>query len=320
MRFLWRFIRGKSGPLQGDVARNASALAALCLFLFTGPAAVRAAVHEDDLGRKVQIPSYPRRIVSLAPSITETLFALGLDREIVGVTEFCNFPEAALTRPKVGSFISLSAEKIVSLKPDLILATADGNRKESVEQLTRLGLPVYTVSPSNLDQVFGMIVTIGRMTGRDREALSLIQRLRQRVLHVTAVTERLPRPKVFFQVGLDALVTVGRDTFLNELISLAGGVNIAGEEKTRYPRFSIERVISAAPDVIIVTSMKGEGGFEQVKKNWTRWSSLPAVRQGRIHLLETDVVFRPSPRIVDGLEELARLIHPEARDRLGSRP
>ncbi len=314
------FIGGeRNGDAETGHARKASVLAVLCFFLFAGPAA-GAAVYEDDLGRKVQIPSYPRRIVSLAPSITETLFALGLDREIVGVTEFCNFPEAALTRPKVGSFISLSAEKIVSLNPDLILATADGNRKESVEQLTRLGLPVYTVGPSNLDQVFRMIVTIGRMTGREKEALSLVQKLRQRVLHVTAVTERLPRPKVFFQVGLDALVTVGRDTFLNELISLAGGANIAGEERTRYPRFSIERVISAAPDVIIVTSMKGEGGFEQVKRNWMRRSSLPAVRQGRIHLLETDVVFRPSPRIVDGLEELARLIHPEARDRFGSRP
>jgi len=294
------------------------ALCLLVLALPSGPS--NAAVYNDDIGRSVQIPSYPRRIVSLAPSITETLFALGLDREIVGVTDFCNYPEAALSKPKVGSFISLSAEKIVSLNPDLILATADGNRKESVEQLVRLGLPVYTVSPSNLNQTLRMISTIGRMTGREKEAHALVRKLQQRIRHVTTATEHLPRPKVFFQVGIDSLITVGRDTFLNELITLAGGVNISGEETVRYPRYSIERILTAAPDVVIVTSMKGEGSFEQVKKNWSRWSSLPAVRTGRIYLMETDLVFRPSPRIVDGLEELTRLIHPEAQDRLRPTP
>ena len=294
------------------------ALCLLVLALPSGPS--NAAVYNDDIGRSVQIPSYPRRIVSLAPSITETLFALGLDREIVGVTDFCNYPEAALSKPKVGSFISLSAEKIVSLNPDLILATADGNRKESVEQLVRLGLPVYTVSPSNLNQTLRMISTIGRMTGREKESHALVRKLQQRIRHVTTATEHLPRPKVFFQVGIDSLITVGRDTFLNELITLAGGVNISGEETVRYPRYSIERILTAAPDVVIVTSMKGEGSFEQVKKNWSRWSSLPAVRTGRIYLMETDLVFRPSPRIVDGLEELTRLIHPEAQDRLRPTP
>jgi len=315
------FMKRKSRPVRKGYTKPTLALMALCFFaLTTSPGKSTAAVYNDDIGRTVQIPSHPRRIVSLAPSITETLFALGLDREIVGVTDFCNYPEAALSKPKVGSFISLSAEKIVSLSPDLILATADGNRKESVDQLARLGLPVYTVSPSNLTETFRMIFTIGRMTGREKEAHSLVHQLQQRVRHVTAVTERLQRPKVFFQVGLDSLITVGRDTFLNELITLAGGTNISGEETVRYPRYSIERVITAVPDIVIVTSMKGEGSFEQVKKNWSRWSSLPAVRNGRIYLMETDLVFRPSPRIVDGLEELTRLIHPEIRDKLRSRP
>ena len=302
--------------LRRGFAKRASFPAVLFFLLLAVPAALPAAVYHDDTGRTVEIPAQPRRIVSLAPSITETLFALGLDREIVGVTDFCNYPEAALSRPKVGSFISLSAERIVSLNPDLVLATADGNRKESVDHLTRLGLPVYTVSPANLDQTFRMIATIGRITGREKEALSLLHRLRRRVRHVTTVTEHLPRPKVFFQIGLDSLVTAGRDTFLNELVRLAGGVNIAGDSDTRYPRLSIERILTAAPDIIIVTSMKGEGSFAQVKRNWMRRSSLPAVRRGQIYLMETDVVFRPSPRIVDGLEELARLINPEARDRL----
>jgi len=314
-------IRRRVRPVRRGFTKAALALMALCLLVLTIPSGPsNAAVYNDDIGRTVQIPSYPRRIVSLAPSITETLFALGLDREIVGVTDFCNYPEAALSKPKVGSFISLSAEKIVSLRPDLILATADGNRKESVEQLVRLGLPVYTVSPSNLNQTLRMISTIGRMTGREKEAHALVHKLQQRIRHVTTVTERLPRPKVFFQVGIDSHITAGRDTFLNELITLAGGVNISGEETVRYPRYSIERIITAAPDIVIITSMKGEGSFEQVKKNWSRWPSLPAVQTGRIYLMETDLVFRPSPRIVDGLEELTRLIHPEVRDRLGSTP
>jgi len=314
-------IRRRTRPVRRGFTGPALIPMALCLLVLALPSGPsNAAVYNDDIGRSVQIPSYPRRIVSLAPSITETLFALGLDREIVGVTDFCNYPEAALSKPKVGSFISLSAEKIVSLSPDLILATADGNRKESVEQLVRLGLPVYTVSPSNLNQTLRMISTIGRMTGREKEAHALVRKLQQRIRHVTTATEHLPRPKVFFQVGIDSLITVGRDTFLNELITLAGGVNISGEETVRYPRYSIERILTAAPDVVIVTSMKGEGSFEQVKKNWSRWSSLPAVRTGRIYLMETDLVFRPSPRIVDGLEELTRLIHPEAQDRLRPTP
>ena len=314
-------IRRRTRPVRRGFTGPALIPMALCLLVLALPSGPsNAAVYNDDIGRSVQIPSYPRRIVSLAPSITETLFALGLDREIVGVTDFCNYPEAALSKQKVGSFISLSAEKIVSLSPDLILATADGNRKESVEQLVRLGLPVYTVSPSNLNQTLRMISTIGRMTGREKESHALVRKLQQRIRHVTTATEHLPRPKVFFQVGIDSLITVGRDTFLNELISLAGGVNISGEETVRYPRYSIERILTAAPDVVIVTSMKGEGSFEQVKKNWSRWSSLPAVRTGRIYLMETDLVFRPSPRIVDGLEELTRLIHPEAQDRLRPTP
>ena len=314
-------IRRRTRPVRRGFTEPALTLMVLCLLVLALPSGPsNAAVYNDDIGRSVQIPSYPRRIVSLAPSITETLYALGLDREIVGVTDFCNYPEAALSKPKVGSFISLSAEKIVSLSPDLILATADGNRKESVEQLVRLGLPVYTVSPSNLNQTLRMISTIGRMTGREKESHALVRKLQQRIRHVTTATEHLPRPKVFFQVGIDSLITVGRDTFLNELITLAGGVNISGEETVRYPRYSIERILTAAPDVVIVTSMKGEGSFEQVKKNWLRWSSLPAVRTGRIYLMETDLVFRPSPRIVDGLEELTILIHPEARERLRSTP
>lgn len=314
-------IRRKERPARRGFKERAFALTALCILFLSIPLSPsKAAVYTDDIGRTVQIPSHPRRIISLAPSITETLFALGLDREIVGVTDFCNYPEAALSRPKVGSFISLSAEKIVSLRPDLILATADGNRKESVEQLMRLGLPVYTVSPSNLNQTLHMISTLGGMTGREKEAHALVHKLRQRILHVKTVTERLPRPKVFFQVGIDALITAGSGTFLNELITIAGGLNIAGGETVRYPRYSIEKILTAAPDVVIVTSMKGEGTFEKVNKKWSRWPSIPAVRTGRIYLMETDLVFRPSPRIVDGLEELTRLIHPEVRDRLGSNP
>jgi len=271
-----------------------------------------AEVYIDEAGRRVDIPSSPRRIVSLAPSITEILFALGLDREVVGVTMLSTYPAAARSKPRVGTFINISLERVVALDPDLVIGTADGNRRETVRQLEGLGIPVYVVDPGSLPEIFRMIVNIGRVTGREDAATALVGGLRERVRRVALSLQGLERPRVFLQIGLNPVITAGRGTLHNELIQQAGGVNIYGETQERYPRCGIEDIIARRPDIIIVSSMKRGGDFPAVRDGWRKWEAIPAVRDDRIHVIDTDLIDLPSPRIVDGLERMAEIIHSEA--------
>jgi len=280
------------------------------IILFLSLSAVSAEVYIDELGRQVNIPSCPERIVSLAPNITETLFALGLDKEIVGVTMFSDYPEAAGSKPKVGSFINISLEKVVSLSPDLIISTANGNKKETVEQLERIGLTVYVINPESFDDIFGTVLNIGRITGRENEANILVGNLQKRIKTIVSLTKNLKKPRVFFQIGIDPIVTVGRSTLHNKLIELAGGVNVFGDVTIKYPRCSMEDVIAGKPDIIIVSSMKRGGDFLRIRNKWKKWKNIPAVKDDRIYIVESDLIDHSSPRIVDGLEEIARIIHP----------
>jgi len=280
-----------------------------CFFIFSGP--VYAGVFLDDLGRKVEIAPSPKRIVSLAPGITEVLYGLGLDGEIAGVTIYCNYPEAARLKPKIGGFTNISVEKILSLSPDLIIGTADGNSKETVMRLESLGMPVYVTNPKTLDEILGMVLAIGRITGKEREAKKLTLDLKNRVKNLSSLVNGRRKKSVFFQVGGEPIITVGRDTVHNQLITLAGGVNIAGGEKTLYPRYSVEEVIARQPEVIILTSMKYETDVSTIWNKWRKWPHIPAVRDNRLHIIDTDLIDRSSPRIVDGLAEMVKIIHPE---------
>jgi len=283
------------------------------IILFFSLPAVSAEVYIDELGRQVNIPSCPERIVSLAPNITETLFALGLDKEIVGVTMFSNYPEAAGSKPKVGSFINISLEKVVSLSPDLIIATANGNKKESVRQMERVGLPVFVINPENFEEIFETVLNIGRITGRKNEANILVGNLQKRIKTIVSLTKNLKKPRVFFQIGINPIVTVGRSTLHNKLIELAGGVNVFGDVAIKYPRCSMEDIIAGKPDIIIVSSMKRGGDFLRIRNKWKKWENIPAVKYDRIYVVESDLIDHSSPRIVDGLEEMARIIHPEIK-------
>jgi len=204
------------------------------LFLnFFWPSALPAnqVTFKDEVGREVSVSFPPRRIISLAPNITEILFDLGLDEAIVGVSIHSNFPEKAKTRPRVGSYISLDYEKIISLKPDLIIATGAGNTREMVERLQKWGFPTYVIFPKNLDAIRLSIEHIGQVIGRSEEALKIISDMRRREERVVRLTHGLPRPRVFLQIGEAPIVTVGKGSFADDLIHLAGGQNVAGDEK-----------------------------------------------------------------------------------------
>ena len=266
---------------------------------------------KDEVGREVAFPFPPRRIVSLAPNITEILFSLGLDEEIVGVSIHCNFPEKAKNKPRVGSYISLDYEKITSLKPDLIIATGAGNTRDMVDRLEKLGFPTYVLFPSNFDGILKSIVRIGEVVNREREAKVINEEMRERKRRIVEITRGLPRPKVFVQIGDVPLVTVGKGSFADDLIRLAGGENIAGKEKEVYPRFGMEEVLKRSPEVIVISSMNPEGDYQKILQGWSRWKIIPAVKNGRLHLIDSDLLDRPSPRIIEGLEQLAKILHPE---------
>jgi iron complex transport system substrate-binding protein len=266
---------------------------------------------EDEVGRNVTLSFPPKRIVSLAPNITEILFSLGVDREIVGVSIHCNYPERAKTKVRVGSYISLDFERIVSLKPDLVIATGAGNTREMVGRLEKLGLPTYVVFPKDFNGILRSIDHLGLLVHRGEEARAIVQDMERRREGVMKRVWGFPRPRVFLQVGENPLVTVGKGSFADDLIRLAGGENIAGGEGELYPRMGMEEILRRAPEVILISSMNPKGDYRRTVQEWARWNMIPAVRKRRIHVIDSDLIDRPSPRIVIGLEEIARILHLE---------
>lgn len=285
----------------------------LVLMFFSFSAGAQSAVKKttDQLGRSVTVPDNPQRIVSLAPSITEIIYELGQEHRLAGVTRFSDFPPEAAKLPKVGSFVRLDLERIVALKPDLCIAAKDGNPRAVVERLESLQIPVYVVNPRDLDSVMETVVEIGALLNAGKKAKSLVQNMRFRIQQVKSlVAKASSRPRVFYQVGIFPIVSAGSDTFIHELILFAGGKNLA-QGSTSYPRFSREQVLALSPEVFIISSMARGEVFERVKKEWSRWTDIPAVRNQRIFLVDSSLFDRPTSRLLDGLELLVRLIHPE---------
>ena len=270
-----------------------------------------AETFKDSLGRKVHLEREPERIVSLAPSLTEILYFLGLGDRVVGVTKFSYYPPEAKHKPKVGSYINLNVEKIISLSPDLVIGTADGNQPGVVDLLEQAGIAVFTVNPRNIRQVIDTVANLGRVCGLPERAKALSFDLSKRVDRIVDKTRTSRKPLVFLQINLRPIMTINKNTFLHDLILLAGGKNMTQDEPITYPRISLEEVIRKKPEVIIISSMERRGRFEQARLEWLKWTSIPAVKNKRVHLINSDLIDRPSPRIIEGLEIMARLIHPE---------
>ena len=270
-----------------------------------------ARVVTDELGRKMTVRDDLKRIVSLAPSITEIIFALGREDLLKGVSRFSDFPAAAEKLPSVGSYVHLDLEKIVALRPDLCIGIKDGNPIAVVRKLERLGIPVYAVDPKDLEAVLETIIQLGRLLDADQKAQNIVSHMRTRMERVKALVATSPdKPRVFFQIGVSPIVSAGTQTYIHELIVMAGGRNLA-EGPVPYPRYSREQVLGLSPDVMIITSMARGGSFESVRKQWSKWSSMPAVRDNRILLLDSNLCDRPTPRLIDGLEQVSEAIHPD---------
>jgi iron complex transport system substrate-binding protein len=268
----------------------------------------------DGLGRKVTINTVPQRIVSLAPSNTEILFALGLGDKVVGDTEYCNYPEAAKTKPKVGGFSTVDIEKVVSLRPDLVLATQIHD-KTIIPALENLGITVVALTPGSLNEVLDSIKLVGKITGQDKEASELVKDLGARIKEITDKTQKLSsaqRPRVFYVTWHDPLWTAGTGTLSNDVISQAGGQNIASDI-TGDKTIDLETVINRDPEVIIVSVGMGTGEDLpwQYIKSESRLKNTQALLNSRAYKIDGDLIHRPGPRVVEALEEMAQFIHPE---------
>ncbi len=270
-----------------------------------------AGVFVDEAGRKVTVPDEPRRIVSLAPSITEILFALGLEDRVVGVTEFSNYPPEAAAKPRVGSYVRLNAERILDLTPDLAVGTVDGNRLDLVRLLEDAGVAVYAVNPRSAGDVIRTVAGLGAVCGAGEQGRALARELRSRLERVKERTRASRNPRVFLQINVQPIMSVNQNTLHHDVIRLAGGENITADHAVPYPRLSLEEVLTQEPDVILISSMERGGAFEEARQAWYQWGTIPAVRNGRVHLIDSDLIDRPSPRVIQGIEAVARLLHPE---------
>ena len=261
-------------------------------------------VVTDDLGRNVTITNKPERIISTSPSNTEILFALGLGDKVVGVTDYCNYPPEALEKGKIGGFSTVNIETIISLQPDLVLAS-DKTGEENIRKLENFGVPVIVLHPTNIEGALRNIELVGEITGVKESASKLVMDLKERIGAIRHLKEK---PKVLYVVWHDPLMSAGKETFADDLIKRAGGINIA--DFTGYKVISLEVVVSENPDVIIVGLGHGDAGNKTLEyvMNGERLEGTNAIKNGRVYGINTDLTGRAGPRIVYALEKFAEWI------------
>lgn len=258
-------------------------------------------------------PAQADRIVSMAPSLTEVLFALGLDEEIVGVTLFADYPPAAAKKPKVGTFWKPDMEAVVAARPDLVMTLGFGQHKILAERLESIGYNCLTVDIEQVSELFKVIAEIGRAAGRQRQAAALVSDLKGKLENLSHLVAAQAKVRVLWVVQREPLRVAGRDTFVNEMIELAGGENAIGPTVHKYPPIGAEQVIASRAEVIIEPEMGGQdldAQREAALRYWGKFRNLPAVANNRIYVIRGDTVSRLGPRLYEGTETIARCLRP----------
>ena len=262
----------------------------------------------DVLGQPA-VASRPKRVVSLAPSVTETVFALGFGDRLVGVTTYCDYPAEAQKLPKIGGFMSPSLEAIVAKRPDFVIGVSSATDPVKAREMERLGLKVTLISLASVSDILNSIKSIARLLGSPQAGEKLVRKITLQFDEVKKRVAPAPLRSILLAVGLRPLVAVGGKNYIDELITLAGGKNIAGNAAQPWLNLPDEYVVAKAPQVIIEAGMGSERGPSG--KNWSDLPSIPAVKERRVYAYQSDKILRPGPRIGEGLEEIARLVHPE---------
>jgi len=283
-------------------------LTLLAILLMT--LAAQAATIEDMVGRRVELQKPPRRIIALAPSLTEIVFALGAGDAVVGVIDYADYPPEAVQRVRVGGGLDPNLEVIVALRPDLVLIAADANRWETLIQLEQFRIPVFGVKPVGVEGVLASIAKVGEAVGRQAQAEGLIAQMRRRMAAVSQKVSVLARPRVLYVVWIDPLIVAGGETVIDDLIHLAGGANIV--RTPGFPRYSLEELVIDPPDVVLLALDRGGLHHGEALRRLPVWREVRPVREGAVRVIDAGLMSRPGPRIVDAAELLARLLHPEA--------
>jgi len=263
----------------------------------------------DSIGRSVTLESEPQKIISLSPAITEILFAIGVGDKIAGVTDYCDYPAKALKKPRVGSFKEPNMEVIISSQPEVVFVSA-GIQEQFAKQFNDLGIKVIALDANNFEQVLDNIKLAGRVAGAGPKSLEVARDMGERMDAVKeTVAQSKTSPSVFFEVWDDPLMTAGPGSFIDDLITKAGGTNIAGDANKEFAEFSLEALIDRNPDIYILNDHAHTP--EDIKKR-SGYEGSKAIRNNNVYSIEDDLVTLPGPRIIEGLEQMARIIHPEA--------
>ena len=272
-------------------------------------------IVRDEFGREVTVPDHPHRLVCLAPSITDMVYALGRGDDIVGITDYTKYPQEARHKPSVGGVINPSLEKLVSLKPDLVLAIGDLNNTDLIRAIERLGFPVFVVHPHGLHDIYESIQNIGKAIDAKGQASALIARLQAREAAVRQKVSGKTRPDVFFLLWPEPVMTAGRGAFITELIDIAGGKSVTADLPSEWPRLSFESLLARNPQYLLL--VKGSDVTLESLRHQGNWAKLQAIRDGKVFYADDRIEF-PSPMVFDALEDLANQFHPRRLSQRGS--
>ena len=277
-------------------------------FLAFSPLFVQAVEVTDDSGKQLTLNATAMRIISLAPHVTEQLFAIGAGERIVGAVDYSDYPEAAKQIPRIGGYSRLDLEQILALKPDLVVGWQSGNNSQQLERLEALGLTLYRSEPRRLDDIASGMERLGRLTGNESNANNQATHFRQQVEQLRSAAQgRAPRT-LFYQIWDRPLMTVNGEHLINEVITLCGGRNIFAALPLLTPKVSTEAVIAADPEVIIASGMGAER--PEWLDAWRQWPQLRAVKGGRLYVINPNLIQRATPRLLDGVAQMCRLINP----------
>ncbi|QUH21392.1 ABC transporter substrate-binding protein [Alkaliphilus sp. B6464] len=303
---LFGCVKEQKENLQGDVGNN------------IGNTAYPMDIV-DGFGNSVTIEKQPERVVSIAPSQTEILFALGLEDKIVGVSDFCDYPIEALEKEKVGNAFAINVEKILELNPDVVFLYNEA-LPESIEQIKASGIAVMLYSPETIDEIFNTILQLGEVMGVEEESEQIVNEMQEKRDNIVDKAKNEKKARVFYQVWDEPLMTAGEGSFINELITLAGGENIAADGDGAYPQYSVEAMVEKDPEIYIAPAHTAENftlNPEQMKelkniiKSRPGYDVITAVKNDKIELLDPNIVSRPGVRTIEALELFAKAIHPE---------
>ncbi len=281
-------------------------LCAALAFLLTTPLPAQRKVT-DELGETVTVPEHPHRIICLIPNVADDVYSLGAGDDVIAVSDFTKYPPAASRKPSIGLPLSPSLERIVDLHPDLVIGSGDLNRPETAGQLSSYGIAVFMVNPHGLPGIYASLLSLGRALNREACAQALVDRLKAREAAVRARAANRKHVRVFMPVWYDPIITIGKTSFVSELIEAAGAISVTDDIAQEWPQVNLEAVIARKPDALVLTR-NGKFSLNDIE-NRPGWDAIPAVRNRRVYYLDDRAEF-PSPVAFDALEEFSRQLYP----------